>query len=206
MIVPEMGTAPEHFRGSLASALFSPVQGRVLALLFGQPDRRFRTAEIIELVGSGTGAVHRQLQRMAGVGLLTAVSEGNQRLYQANRNSPVFDELRGLVLKTVGLAEPLREALAPLESEIEAAFIYGSVAKGTDRTTSDVDLLVISDAVDYSRLYEALQKAEALLAREIKPTLLKRAEWKRKGARDGFVKRISDQPKLFLIGDESALP
>lgn len=200
-----MGTGTKNSHGSLATVLFSPVQGRVLALLFGQPDRSFRTAEIIELLGSGTGAVHRQLQRMAGVGLLTVRSEGNQRLYQANRNSPVFEELRGLVLKTVGLTEPLQEALAPLESQINAAFIYGSVAKGTDRSTSDIDLLVISDELDYSRLYEALQETEALLSREIKPTLLKRAEWKRKRSRDGFVKRISEQPKLFLIGDESVL-
>jgi predicted transcriptional regulator len=97
----------------LADVLFSPVQQRVLALLFGQPGRSFLGAEVIALAGSGTGAVHRQLIRLADSGLVMVTRVGNQKHYQANRDSPVFSELHGLVVKTVGLAGPLQEALAP---------------------------------------------------------------------------------------------
>ena len=101
MIVPKMGT-------SLASALFTPVQRRVLALLFGQPQRRFQSAELIRLARSGTGATHRQLQRLASSGLVLVTKEGNQKYYQANRESPIFPELHGLILKTVGIVEPIQ--------------------------------------------------------------------------------------------------
>jgi DNA-binding MarR family transcriptional regulator len=109
MVVPIMGTNDD--RGSLADALFTPVQQRVLGLLFGQPERRFQSAEIIRLAKSGTGAVHRQLQRLAQAGLVTVTPSGNQKHYQARRDTPVFDELHGLIVKTVGIVEPLRVAL-----------------------------------------------------------------------------------------------
>jgi hypothetical protein len=118
MIVPEMGTKARARRGGLADALFTPVQQRVLGLLFGQPERRFQSAELIRLVKGGTGAVHRQLGRLAGAGLLDITEIGNQRHYQARRDSPVFTELHGLIVKTVGVADPLRRALAPLASRI----------------------------------------------------------------------------------------
>jgi predicted nucleotidyltransferase len=199
-----MGTTP--VTSTIADALFTAVQQSLLALLFGQPDRKFRTAEIITLLDSGTGAVHRQLQRLAAAGILTVTTVGNQKLYQANRTSPVFDELRGLMLKTVALTEPLREALQPIASTIDVAFVYGSIAKGTERPASDVDLLVISGALDYSDLYDSVQQAEVVISRKVNPTLMTAAEWKRKRSRsDGFVRRISAQPKLFIIGDEDAL-
>src|SRR5438105_9537546 len=105
-----MGT-PVPARG-LADALFSPVQQRVLALLYGQPQRRFQSAELIRLAKGGTGGVHRVLTRLANAGLVTVTPAGNQKFYQANRESPVFAELHGLVVKTVGLAAPLRKALS----------------------------------------------------------------------------------------------
>lgn len=202
-----MGRHRANNRGSgLAGALFTPVQQRVLGLLFGQPERRFQSGEIIRLAGSGTGAVHRQLQRLAAAGLVTAVRDGNQKHYQAHRDSPIFSELHGLVVKTAGMVEPLREALAPLADRIQAAFVYGSVAKGSDRAASDLDLLVLSDGLVYPDVYEALQGAEKLLARPVNPTVMKRAEWKKKRAqRDSFVQRIAAQPKLFVIGSEDAL-
>lgn len=142
MIVPEMGSVKqEGVEGGLASALFTPVQQRVLGLLFGQPERRFQSAEIIRLANSGTGAVHRQLQRLSEAGLIVATREGNQKYYQARRDSPIYSELHGLIAKTVGLLQPLKAALEPLEERIESAFVYGSTAKGTDRAGSDIDLL-----------------------------------------------------------------
>ncbi|MEO7972337.1 MAG: winged helix-turn-helix domain-containing protein, partial [Thermoanaerobaculia bacterium] len=117
----------------LAGALFTPVQQRVLGLLFGQPERRFQSAEIIRLAAGGTGAAHRQLLKLEKVGLVTARREGSQKYYQANPKSPIYSELHGLIVKTVGLAEPLRAALAPFAKQIELAFVFGSIAKRTDR-------------------------------------------------------------------------
>jgi predicted nucleotidyltransferase len=202
-----MGTPVERTaRRGLAGALFTPVQQRILGLLFGQPERRFQSAELIRLADSGTGAVHRQLQRLAGAGLVTVTRDGNQKYYQAKRDSPVFPELHGLALKTIGLAEPLKTALEPLAERIDLAFVYGSVAKGTDRAGSDIDLLVVSDGVSYPDLYEALRDAEQTLARPVNPTVLTGREWREKrAARDSFVQRISTQPKLMLLGSEDAV-
>src|SRR5688572_28795806 len=119
----------EVIRTGLANALFTPVQQRVLALLFGQPDRRFQSAELIRLADSGTGAVYRQLQRLAAAGLVLVTREASLKYYQANPRSPIYPELHGIVLKTVGVLEPLRDALAPVASRIEAAFVFGSIAK-----------------------------------------------------------------------------
>lgn len=185
----------------VADALFSPVQQRLLALLFAQPQRRFQSAEVIRLAGSGTGAVHRQLQRLTDAGLLSVTRVGNQKHYQANRDSPVFEELHGLVIKTVGLVEPIRKALAPLAVRIRAAFVYGSVAKGTEHAASDVDLMVLSASLHHADLYEGLQRAERELGRVINPTLLTLDEWRAKRARRGsFAARVAAAPRLFVIG------
>jgi predicted nucleotidyltransferase len=185
----------------LADALFSSVQQRVLALLFGQPGRSFRSTEVIELAGSGTGAVHRQLMRLADSGLVTVTRVGNQKHYQANRTSPVFPELHGLVVKTIGLVAPLEEALAPFRGQIQAAFVYGSIAKGTDTAQSDIDLMVICDDLSYADLYSALQEAEATLGRPVHVSLETATEWKRKlAANNPFVAKVQAQPKILVIG------
>ena len=206
MIIPEMGTTASKPRTGLADALFTPVQQRVLGLLFGQPDRRFQSAEIIRLAKGGVGAVHRQLGRLAETDLVTVTRSGNQKHYQARRDSPVFDELHSLIVKTVGVAEPLRQALARKARAIRAAFVYGSVAKGTDRARSDIDLMVISDSLRYSDLFEALQAAEAVLGRTVNPTVMTVAQWRAKRARaDSFVARIAGQSRVFVIGSDDDL-
>lgn len=193
-------------RTGLADALFTPVQQRVLGLLFGQPERRFQSAEVIRLVRGGTGAVHRQLARLADSGLVTVTRAGNQKHYQARPDSPVFAELHGLVVKTVGLVEPIRQSLTPLASRIMAAFVFGSVAKKTETVASDVDLLVLSDSLDYADLFQALRGAEDVLARPVNPTVLTPGEWRRRRAEpDSFVTRISSQPRLFVIGSDDDL-
>lgn len=205
IIVPNMGIKRARRQVGLADALFTSVQQRVLALLFGQPERRFQSAELIRLARSGTGAVHRQLGRLAEAGLVSVTRTGNQKHYQANRTSPVFAELHGLIIKTVGLAEPLRRALAPLAPRIRTAFIYGSAAKGTDRAGSDVDLMVISDSVRYPDVYQALQPVEVTLARPVNPTVMTLAEWRKKRARsDSFATRVAGQPRLLVIGSADA--
>ncbi len=210
MIVPVMGKGaaktPPPAPPGLADALFTPVQQRVLGLLYGQPGRRFQSSELIRLVGSGTGAVHRLLTRLADVGLAVVERVGNQKHYRANPDSPVFADLSGLVCKTIGLAVPLQAALAPHASKIAAAFVYGSVASGKDRAGSDIDLLVISDTLDYPKLYAALQPAEAALARSVSSNLMTRAEWRRKRRQqDSFAARIASQPRLFLFGSDDEL-
>jgi predicted nucleotidyltransferase len=212
MIVPNMGKKSSRAVDlplavtRIAGALFTPVQQRVLGLLFGQPERRYQGNELIRLAGSGTGAVHRVVTRLAEAGLVTVERVGNQKHYQANRRSPVFEELRGLVTKTAGLAIPLRDALAPLAKNIDAAFVYGSLAKGTDRAGSDVDLMVISRKLEYPKVFEALQKAEAALGRTVNPNLITPQEWRRKRAEaDSFAARVAAQPRIFVIGSDDEL-
>jgi predicted nucleotidyltransferase len=191
---------------ALADVLFTPVQQRVLGLLFGQPERRFQSAELIRLAGAGTGAVHRLLTRLATTGLLRVETVGNLKFYQANERAPIYAEMVGLVRKTMGLVGPLRAALGPLTGRISAAFVFGSVAKGSDHAASDVDLMVIADDLDYAILTAALAAAEEALARPVSPNLMTLQEWRRKRAEaDSFTARIAAQPKLFVLGTEDDL-
>lgn len=193
-------------RAGLADALFSKTQQRVLGLLYVNPDRSYFANEIVRLAGSGIGAVHRELATLEAAGLVTARRIGNQRHYQANRAAPIFEELRGIALKTFGLGEVLREALSPLAARIVAAFVYGSVARGTDTAASDVDLMVISDEVAYADLFSAVSDAERRLGRKVNPTVYSRVELGGKGTeRSDFMARVLKQPKLFLIGSEREL-
>jgi predicted nucleotidyltransferase len=131
---------------------------------------------------------------------------GRQKHYQANRNSPVFQEVRGIVLKTFGLADVLRAALAPSSDTIRAAFIYGSVAKGTDSASSDIDVMVVADGMTYSGVFETFAAAEEMLGRKVNPTLYSPEEFSKKLRGDNhFVTRVINQPKIMLIGDENDL-
>ena len=190
----------------LSGALFSNVQQRVLALIFAHPERSFYTSEIVRNVQSGTGAVERELARLQNSGLVSVERIGNQKHFRANRDSPIFDELRSIILKTAGLAEPLRQSLTPHADKIKMAFVYGSVAKGTDTARSDIDLMVIGDDLTYTELYEGLQKAENSLHRLVNPTFLSLEEWRRKVSdKDSVIAKIGAQPKLFIFGSETDL-
>ena len=191
---------------SLADALFSNVQQRVLAYLFGQPERSFFATELIKLAGGGSGAVQRELARLEDSGLVVVTRLGTQKHYQANPKSPIFSELCGIAQKTVGLAEPLRGALKPLAKRIDAAFVFGSVAKRNDTAASDIDVLVLSDSVEYADVFAVLQSAETKLGRTVNPTVYTPSNWRRK-RKDGnaFVVRVSAQPKIFLLGSEEDL-
>lgn len=193
-------------RASLADALFTATQQRVLGLLFGQPERSFYANELIALTGSGSGAVQRELARLAASGLVVVRLIGRQKHYQANPDSPIFAELCGIASKTIGLAEPLRQALAPLAPRIRAAFVYGSVARRQDTASSDIDLMLVSDELSYADVFGALEAASRRLGREVKPTIYSRQEWAERAARgDSFVKRVLAQPRIWLIGGDDAL-
>jgi len=201
IIIPNMGSGDQESLG-LASALFTRVQQRVLGILFGQPERSFLSKEVIQLARSGTGAVHRELKRLTASGLVTVSSQGWEKHYQANRQSPVFEELHSLIVKTVGLVGPLRESLLPLGERVRVAFVYGSQAKRTDTAESDVDLMVIGDDLTYAELYEALSPAEVVLARVVNPTILAVDEWhqKREGG-DHFLKTVLGGTRLVVLGN-----
>lgn len=191
---------------SLADALFPKVRQRVLAVLFGTPDRSFYANEVIALAQSGTGAVQRELADLSAAGLLTVSKQGNQKHYQANAGAPVFAELRSLVLKTIGMADALRAALAPLAAQIDAAFIYGSVARQQDTAHSDVDVMIISSTLGYGEVFGALEGATVSLGRKVNPTLYTQADWAKRVQNDNaFVTRVWQQPKIWLIGNEAQL-
>lgn len=211
-IIPNMGMNKRPAKTSrppvsgIADALFTKVQQRVLAVLFGNPGRSFYANEVIALAGSGTGAVQRELARLEAAGLVTVTRVGKQKHYQANAAAPVFGELRGLVLKSSGLVDVLREALTPLAAQISAAFVYGSVAKGQDTAKSDIDLMVVSETLSYADLFTVLEEATNRLGRTVNPTVYSRQELdKRVQADNAFVKRVLAQPKLWVIGEEHGL-
>ncbi len=206
--MPNMGikrSGPSH-RTGLAAALFSGTRQRLLGLLFGQPSRSFYATELIGLADSGSGAVQRELKNLAQSGLVTVRAVGNQKHYQANAESPIYAELCGIAQKTVGLAEPLREALAPLARQIRAAFVYGSVAKRTDTAASDIDLMMLSDEVSYADSFTALEAASGKLGRKVNPTILTRKEFtKRVKTQEAFLTRVLAQPKVWILGGDDDL-
>ncbi len=199
-------TAPVPPRSGMADALFSATQQRVLALLFGQPERSFFTNELIDLVGAGSGAVQRELRRLMESGLVTVKRHGNQKHFQANPMAPIFEELRGIVTKALGPAEALRAALMPLREAIRLALVYGSVAKRSDAAQSDIDLLIVSDALTLERIYEVLTPVEAQLGRRVSPTLYTVAEFRRRRARGNpFLDKVLAGKTIRLMDDRDDL-
>lgn len=189
---------------NIADALFPKVRQRVLAVLFGTPDRSFFANEVIALARSGTGAVQRELIDLTSAGLLTVRPVGNQKHYQANAASPAFAELRALVLKTVGLADVVRRALASLAGQIDLAFIHGSIARQQDTAGSDVDLIVVSPTLGYGELMSALDAASQTLGRPIHPVVYTPGEWQQRLTQDhAFVTRVMQQPRIWLYGEEA---
>ena len=186
---------------ALADALFTSTQQRVLALLFGQPDREFFVTEIIALAGSGRGAVQRELARLAGSGLAVVTRVGNRKHYRANQESPLFDEICSIVRKTVGLEASIRRALEPLADKLVLALLFGSVARRTDTAASDIDLLLVSDDLMLEAVYTALAPAEDQLGRRVSPTLYTSAEFQtRRTAKAGFLPAILKGPHIVFVG------
>ncbi|WP_299342442.1 nucleotidyltransferase domain-containing protein [uncultured Pseudoxanthomonas sp.] len=198
--------AARYATASLSGALFTTTQQRVLACLFGGSGRSYAVNELIQATGAGSGAVQRELARLAGSGLLTVEHVGNQKRYRADPDAPIHDELVSIVRKTFGLAEPLREALAPLADRIHAAFLYGSIAKGSDTSRSDIDLMLVADDLDYAEVMLALHPVAERLGRQVNPTVYTRDELeRRRQAGNSFVTRVLQRPRQWLIGGEDDL-
>ena len=210
MIVPTLGSqagSRKSRRRSLADGLFTKTQQRVLGVLFGRPERSFYASELIREAGTGSGAAQRELAKLEESGLIVTRRIGHQRHYQADAASPLYSELRSIVLKTVGLAEPLRAALKPLSANIRVAFVYGYVAKATDQSASDIDVMIISDGLTYGEVFGALKRVARTVGRQVNPTVYTAAEFsKRARAESAFVTRVLEQPKLWVIGSDDDLP
>ena len=192
-------------QAGLAETLFSDYRRRILALLLLRSDENFHVREISRLTGVPAGSLHRELKLLTAAGLLSRQAMGNQVRYRAERGCPIFHELAGIFRKTSGLADIIRSALLPLSPGITAAFIFGSVAKGEEQATSDVDVCVVGTA-SFTDVVIALADMNQKLGREINPVVMPYEQFTAKlAAGEQFATRIMSEPKLFLIGDEHDL-
>ncbi len=186
---------------ALGDALFTKTQQRVLGLLYGKPDKSFYTNEIVRWADMGRGTIRRELDRLVSAGLLVSSRIGNQLHYQANPDNSIYNELLAIVRKTFGIADVIRSALLTVDEQLDLAFIYGSVAKGEDTASSDIDLLVITDTLGYTDLMSALTDAEKLLGRPINPSIYTMEQIENKlEQKNAFLTRVMELPKLWIKG------
>lgn len=185
---------------SIGDALFTKTQQRLLSVLYGHPDQSFYLNELVRLAQIGRGSVVRELAKLTESGLVIMTPHGNQHHYQANQDTPIFQELCSLVQKTFGIREILQTALAPLADQVEQAFVYGSVAKGEAHAASDVDVMLIGNDLSYNGIMELLAPAEQQLQRTINPTVYSPAEFEQRiKEQQSFVTRVLEQPRLELV-------
>lgn len=185
--------------------LFGRTRSALLALLYGHADQSFYLRQLVRAVGTGHGALQRELRHLTDIGLVVRRVQGNQVLYQANSQSPIFLEIKSLIAKSVGTHDAIRSALVSLGSEIQIAFVYGSVARQKERANSDVDLMVLGNA-PFSEVVSALGPAQRMLAREINPTVFPVSEFRSKlAAGNHFLRSVMREKKFFVLGTEDEL-
>lgn len=190
---------------SLANVLFPEYRRRVLGILLLHPDQRYYLRELARLTGTAPGTLTRELSKLVKSGLLSVHKSGNQSYYEANRDCPIFEEMASILRKTSGLTDVLTEALLPLADQIEAAFVFGSIASGKARSKSDIDLMVIGN-VSFKAIVTALYPLEDKLGRELNPKVYTRMEWKNLVAeKSSFIRDILKKPMLFIMGRETDL-
>lgn len=187
----------------LSETLFGRTRGAVLSILYGHVGKGFYLRQLARLTNIALGPVQREIRQLVEAGLVSKKTIGTQTLYSANLDSPVFREIKGLVTKTVGMHDVVAEALSSLRDEINLAFVYGSVARSSEREHSDVDVMVVGK-VDFDAIVEKLRDAEKTLNREINPTVYSIREFSKK-LRGNFLKTVLAEKKLFIIGDEDDL-
>lgn len=187
---------------SLSHQLLGQTRAATLSALLLHPETSLHVRELARLTGASPGSLHRELRALAELGLLLRQEVGRQVHYRANTGSPVFVELAGLLRKTAGLADVLREALLPLGSKVKLAFVYGSMAAGTERAGSDVDVMVLGSA-GFADVVRALSGVQEILRRELNPTVMRVLEFSRKlAAGDGFARSVAKGARLWLIGSD----
>lgn len=189
---------------SISDALFTKSQQKVLGLLYAKPDKSFYTNEIMRWAAMGRGTISRELDKLVAAGLLTVSRTGNQNHYQADNTNPVYNELVGIVKKTFGIADVIREALKPVYDQIDWAFIYGSVGKGNETASSDIDLLVVADSLAYADLMTIITPIEQTLSRPINPSIYTNQQIESKlKENNAFVTRVMEQPKIWVKGNDN---
>ncbi|HVA48212.1 MAG TPA: helix-turn-helix domain-containing protein [Pirellulales bacterium] len=186
-------------------ALLPKTRQGILAAMLIRPEKAWYVSELARRMGVPSSSLQRELHDLEKAGVLKTRRQGRMAYYQANTNSPVFPELRGLMLKTAGLVDVLADAIEPLARKLRIVFVYGSIAAGGERSDSDIDLMVIGN-VSPLDLAVPLRNARELLGREINPTVYTPAEFaKKRAARDHFLTRVLEKPKLFVRGDKDEL-
>jgi len=195
-----MGTVP-----SLGQLLFGGTRRAILALLYGHAQEQFYLRDLVRRTETGLGAAQRELKQLTEAGLVLRVRRGNQVYYQANSANPIFPELKGILTKTAGIRDVIQQALQPVADRVRVAFIFGSVAKGVEKASSDIDILLIGD-VGFGEVVSSLNMAETKLGREINPTMYPPSEYAAKlKQKNHFLTTVLRQKKIFVIGDEHEL-
>ncbi len=190
----------------LGNALFTATQQNVLGLLYTEPEKSFYTKEILRLTGMGVATIKRELDRMVAAGILTFTKLGNQHHYQANPECPIYGELLSIVRKTFGIADVVRNALEPIKDSIVYAFVYGSIAKGTEKVKSDIDLMLIGNNLSYGDVMDLLIPVEGKLGRPINPTIYSVRDFRKKlREKNSFLTRVMEQEKIIMIGAEDGI-
>jgi predicted nucleotidyltransferase len=178
---------------------------RVLTLLLLHPERALHVREIARLTGTTAGTLNKELTKLHAAGLLDRERVGNQVRYTANRASPIYAELAGILRKTIGLADVLADALAPSAPAITVAFVFGSMARATETAGSDVDVMLIG-SLGFGDAVKLLYPAQAVLGRDVNPSVYSADEWRaRLKTKDPFAREVLAQPKIFLIGNDDEL-
>jgi len=189
----------------LCSGLFGKTRQAVLALLYGRADSSFYTKQILDAVKIGRGTVQRELKNLTDTGIIIREVQGRQVYYRANARCPIFDELKSIVRKTFGVADVIRQSLAPDADKIRVVFIFGSMARSTDDRRSDIDLMVVGK-ISFGDVVSLLTPAEQKLGREVNPVVYPIAEFKKKVKEDHhFVRTVLEDEKIFVVGDEDEL-
>ena len=193
-------------KAALSDLLFpNQYRRKVLGLLLMRPEQQIHLRELARVIGAAPGTLKKELDALCEAGLLRAERVGNQVRFCANTAHPVFPELQALIRKTIGLADALRLSLAPLAGRIDAAFVFGSMASGTESAGSDIDLMVVGDA-GFAEVVDATYAAQATLGREINPKVMSASEWQAKKAEsNAFLQNVLNKPRIMLIGDADAL-
>lgn len=182
--------------------MFSPYRRRLLATLLLRPDEQFHVRELERMTGISAGSLHRELKAMAAAGLLLREKVGNQVFYQADSRCPIYAELTAIFRKTIGLASLLSDALSGLAGKIDMAFVFGSMASGTQKSASDVDVCVVGD-ISMLDVVKALSPVQTTLGREINPVVMTAEKFaQQSGKRDRFVMRLRTEPKIFVLGHD----
>jgi predicted nucleotidyltransferase len=190
---------------SLSATLFGKTRRAVLALLYSHTDESFYLRQITRAAGSGMGAVQRELKKLSESGIILRTTRGKQIYYKANPDCPIYDEIKSLVMKTAGIGEILKAAFVPLTDLINVAFLFGSLVRGDERSSSDVDVLVVGN-VSFAEVVSVLEQVQETIRREINPIVYPPKEFRSKlAAKHHFLKTTLDSPKFFLIGDKNEL-